>query len=96
MRLLISPPVRRGPQGFTLLEISIVLFIMALLVGLCIYSFGGLTAERELRKPVMELQRMTMERSDAPRYRRNPRSSCLSPPVLPSVTGRIQTHPPER
>jgi prepilin-type N-terminal cleavage/methylation domain-containing protein len=61
MRPLISSPVRRGPPGFTLLEISIVLFIMVLLVGLCIYSFGGLTAERELRKPVSELQRMTME-----------------------------------
>lgn len=57
-----TPSHSRGrPQGFTLMEISITLFIMALLVGICIYSFGGLTAETELRKPVSELQRMTME-----------------------------------
>lgn len=61
MSPLSHPSVRRGSPGFTLLEISIVLFIMVLLMGLCVYSFGGLTAERELRKPVTELQRMTME-----------------------------------
>jgi hypothetical protein len=44
-----------------LLEISLVLFVMSLLVGTCIYSFAGLTAEQEIRRPATEFQRMTME-----------------------------------
>ncbi|HSJ01556.1 MAG: Tfp pilus assembly protein FimT/FimU [Verrucomicrobium sp.] len=52
-------PAQRG--GFTLLEMTVVMFIMCLLVGLCVYSFAGLTAEDELRRPATELQRMTME-----------------------------------
>lgn len=51
----------RTAQGFTLLEVSLVLFVMALLVGLSVYSFGGVSAEEDLRRPATELQRMTME-----------------------------------
>lgn len=65
---LISPCLRISPSprlqrnaGFTLLELVIVLFIMALLVGLAVMRFDSVTAEQEMRRPVSELQRMTME-----------------------------------
>jgi len=47
--------------GFTLLEMCIVLFVMALLVGISVFSFGGVTQEEALRRPALEMQRMVME-----------------------------------
>jgi len=47
--------------GFTLLEMSMVMFIMAVLVGVSVFSFGGVSQEEILRRPALELQRMVME-----------------------------------
>jgi type II secretory pathway pseudopilin PulG len=47
--------------GFTLLEMCLVLFVMALLVGVSVFSFGGVSQEEALRRPVSEFQRMVME-----------------------------------
>lgn len=51
----------RAKSGFTLLELVIVLVIMALLMGVAVVNFDGVDAERDLRRPASELQRMTME-----------------------------------
>lgn len=55
-----TPLSTRSSTGFTLLEMSVVLFIMAILAGLCIHNFSSLSQEDVIRKPVVELQRMTM------------------------------------
>lgn len=51
----------RRSSGFTLLELVIVLVIMALLMGVAVVNFEGVGAERDLRRPASELQRMTKE-----------------------------------
>lgn len=56
-----APLPARSSRGFTLLEMSVVLFIMAILAGLCIHNFSSLNQEDVIRKPAVELQRMTME-----------------------------------
>lgn len=55
------PAPRPRPQGFTLLEISIALFIMVVLMGLCLYSFAGLEEEQMLKHPAREFEKMTLE-----------------------------------
>src|SRR3954469_13730187 len=52
---------RFSSRAFTLLEMVIVLTIIALLIGLSIMSFEGVTRSQDLRRPVSELQRMTQE-----------------------------------
>jgi type II secretion system protein H len=52
---------RRVPAGFTLLELTVVLFIMALFVTVAAVSFQGLDGEQVLRTPADELQRMARE-----------------------------------
>lgn len=52
---------RRPVSGYTLLEVVIVLVIMALLMGLAVMSFDSVTGEQEIRRPVAEFQRMTLE-----------------------------------
>ncbi len=54
---LLSPP----PAGFTLLELVMVLFIMALFLGIASFSFQGIDAEEALRKPASELQKMARD-----------------------------------
>ena len=48
-------------RGFTLLEMSMVLFIMVLFVSVGAYSFQGSADEEILRIPAAELQRMARE-----------------------------------
>ncbi|MEZ0387620.1 MAG: Tfp pilus assembly protein FimT/FimU [Verrucomicrobium sp.] len=55
------PRHRPLQQAFTLLEMSIVLLIMALLAGVCLFSFGSLSVEETLRTPAVALQGMSME-----------------------------------
>ncbi|MEI6535120.1 MAG: prepilin-type N-terminal cleavage/methylation domain-containing protein, partial [Verrucomicrobiaceae bacterium] len=50
-----------GARGFTLLEMTMVLFIMAIFVTIGIFSFQGSSEEEILRKPAAELQRMARE-----------------------------------
>lgn len=52
---------RQHPGGFTLLEMVIVLFIMALLMGLAVMRFDSVSGQQEIRRPVSELQRMTQD-----------------------------------
>lgn len=56
-----SPSLNPRSGGFTILELVIVMVIMALLMGLAVVNFDGVDAERDLRRPASELQRMTME-----------------------------------
>ena len=49
------------PAGFTLLEMVMVLFIMALFVGVASFSFQGSDDEEALRKPASELQRLARD-----------------------------------
>lgn len=48
-------------QGFTLLEVVIVLAIMVLLMGIAVVSFDSVGREHELKHPVAEFERMTVE-----------------------------------
>lgn len=52
---------RRISVGFTLLELTVVLFIMALFVTVAAVSFQGMDGEQVLREPAEELQRMARE-----------------------------------
>jgi len=51
------PPLR----GFTLLEMTMVMFIMAIFISVATFSFQGVTDEQILRTPAAELQRMARE-----------------------------------
>ncbi len=58
----LSPAMRRRcSAGFTLLELTVVLFIMALFVTVAAVSFQGIDGEQVLREPAEELQRMARE-----------------------------------
>ena len=57
----LSTRTRNHASGFTLLEMCMVLFVMALLVGISVFSFGGVSQEEALRRPALEMQRMVME-----------------------------------
>ena len=52
---------RRYSAGFTLLELTVVLFIMAVFVTVAAVSFEGIDGEQVLRTPADELQRMARE-----------------------------------
>lgn len=52
---------RPGVSAFTLLEMTVVMFVMAVIVGISVYSFSGVTEEEILRRPASEFQRMVME-----------------------------------
>jgi type II secretory pathway pseudopilin PulG len=52
---------RHGFPAFTLLEMTVVMFVMAVIVGISVYSFSGVTEEEILRRPASEFQRMVME-----------------------------------
>lgn len=54
-------PRHHPGRGFTILELVIVMVIIALLMGVAVVNFDGVGAERDLRRPASELQRMTME-----------------------------------
>lgn len=43
------------------MEVVIVLVIVALLMGLAVVRFDSVTAQQEVRRPVSELQRMTLD-----------------------------------
>lgn len=48
-------------QGFTLLELCVVMMVMALMMGLAVYSFRGLDGESAIRYPASELESMAKE-----------------------------------
>lgn len=54
-------PLIRYPAGFTLLEMTMVIFIMAIFISVAAFSFQGVTDEQILRTPAAELQRMAHE-----------------------------------
>lgn len=56
-----SLPPLRGSPGFTLLEMTMVMFIMAIFISVAALSFEGVTDEQILRTPAAELQRMARE-----------------------------------
>lgn len=56
-----SRTFRLAPSGFTLLEMTMVIFIMAIFVGVAAFSFEGMSEEEILRTPASELQRMAHE-----------------------------------
>lgn len=51
----------RLPDGYTLIEITLVIFIMALFIGIAAVSFAGLSGEQDLKKPASELEIMARE-----------------------------------
>ena len=51
----------RLPDGYTLIEITLVIFIMALFIGIAAVSFSGLSSEQDLKKPAAELEIMARE-----------------------------------
>jgi len=60
--ILPRPSLRSSFQsGFTLLELTIVLFIMLLFLGAAAMSFSGISEEEKLRKPAAELQKMARQ-----------------------------------
>ena len=62
--------MRRNRQGFTLIEISISVFIMLLLLVMAVPSLSGVMADRRLRRSFDDLNklvRMAQERSIADR-----------------------------
>ncbi|TLD71313.1 general secretion pathway protein GspH [Phragmitibacter flavus] len=50
-----------GFPAFTLLEMTVVMFVMAIIVGISVYSFNGMSEEDILRRPAAEFQSMVME-----------------------------------
>lgn len=68
-----STRLRHGPQpaagattgsrtgGFTLMEVLMVLFIIALITGMAVMNFDGIFKEQDLRKPVLEFKDLTAE-----------------------------------
>ena len=54
-------PTALPRAGFTLLEMTLVLFIMAIFISVAAFSFQGVTDEQILRTPAAELQRMACE-----------------------------------
>lgn len=48
-------------QGFTLLELCVVMMVMALMIGLAVFSFQGLDGEAAIRRPASELESMAKE-----------------------------------
>ena len=48
-------------SAFTLLEITVVMFVMAVIVGVSVYSFSGVSGEEALRRPAVEFQSMVQE-----------------------------------
>lgn len=50
-----------GAGGFTLLELTVVLVIIMMMLGIGVMSFDSVAQEHELRKPVLEFKSMTME-----------------------------------
>lgn len=48
-------------QGFTLLELCVVLMVMALMIGMAVFSFQGLDGEAAIRRPASELESMAKE-----------------------------------
>jgi len=52
---MLSQKYKRDPGGFTLLEMSMVLFILLLLIGAAIPMTSGLIAEERLRRHANEL-----------------------------------------
>lgn len=48
-------------QGFTLLELCVVMMVMALMIGLAVFSFQGLDGEGAMRRPASELESMAKE-----------------------------------
>jgi prepilin-type N-terminal cleavage/methylation domain-containing protein len=61
LRRSITPSLQGCSRGFTLLEMTMVLFIMAIFISVAAFSFQGLTDEQILRTPAAELQRMARE-----------------------------------
>lgn len=59
--ILASPRSGARRQGFTLLEVVIVLAIMVLLMGIAVVSFDSVGREHDLKHPAAELERMTVE-----------------------------------
>ena len=51
----------RQSAGFTLIEMVVVMLIIALLLGISVMSFQGVTEQQTLRTPALELQRMARE-----------------------------------
>jgi type II secretion system protein H len=62
-RLPLSPwtGTPRPCGGFTLLELLVVLFIMALFISVAAFSFQGVSGEEKLRTPASELQQVARE-----------------------------------
>lgn len=59
--LLSRAMCRQRSAGFTLLELTVVLFIMAVFVTVAAVSFQGIDGEQVLRTPADELQRTARE-----------------------------------
>jgi prepilin-type N-terminal cleavage/methylation domain-containing protein len=56
-----STAAQRASAAFTLLEMVVVLFIIAVFAGVAAFSFTGLTEQEALRKPAAELQFLARE-----------------------------------
>ncbi len=54
-------PRTHSTQGFTLLELCITMLVMALMMGMAVYSYQGLNAEGDIRRPASELESMAKE-----------------------------------